>query len=967
MPRAAVLAWIPTGDGTPAAVNLAGIKTWIGRQATRCRDALLLTPLLLWVAADAIVPNLGFARDAMRVAVDIADCRWPHWSLLPVAAVLLVAVRGGLTAGSGNGRWRAAWLGVGNVLRWLALPILLLLALRALSLWQAAGVALPWIGLTWSPHASVALAVVPFLGRRERPAAIRRRMAVLLFVGFLALYGGYALYICQMVMIHGDEAQYLRVTQSLLRDGDINLANNLDGDVTEFHVMDVGADKAPKAPPGKVYSVHPVGLSVLLLPTYELGLQLWSNPRLGTSLFMAMCAAAVVALLYLWLCHVGMAHSLALWVSLACATTTPLLLFSTQIYPELPTLLVTLIVLLRLDARLLLPPTDISSPRRGAQGPWELGALALLVGLLPFLHPRYAPLAALLAAGLLWQARGRRLRQGFVVAAGGICLVILLLHNYDFSGDWLGNFRPGNSWDEDAVSPATWWMSLPGQWLHVSKGLALNAPWFFIAVIPGITALVMQRDRRLLAAVLLYTTTAVVNGIHPDWTFGFCLPARFLVTALPALALCAACGLDVIRRSPWLGVLFCGALAVSWDVVGAAIHIPELAFEGEHLPRTVVAGFYPFGVHGFLHTVASPPVPDLLLWSAAAAALICATIVTIAGITIARPALRWRWISAGAILLALLAPALWGLAGTSVSRLNMSLSPYLKTLTDGQIGDDGTLYSTFRRLREGDRLADGSFAADASSPGGALAAYYMPIQLPGVYRIVTENVAVDGEQTAYISHQRTLPALQPWVERLRFPMHGELDGTQRFDYYHDRLQLGYLHFVYSGSGTLRLGETTQIFHARRLPLRLEEAARVDFRDASPPYSAREDLQQGRYLARFHLTGGALSTLTQRQPTPVKMAVFVADGTPIPFHDLLPWYSSQRRWHDIISQPQDVQPQRELLAAPWWASVPIAGDQVFELSFLVRQPGPVWILFQYDGPADLSLAEIVVYRQHLDME
>ena len=134
-----------------------------------------------------------------------------------------------------------------------------------MSLWGPVGAVLPWLGLAWSPHASVALALTPFLGGRDRPAAIRQRTAAILFVVFLAVFGAYTLYICQMVMIHGDEAQYLRVTQSLLHDGDIDLTNNLSGDVTEFHVMDVGVDRAPGSPDGKIYSMHPVGLSLLLV------------------------------------------------------------------------------------------------------------------------------------------------------------------------------------------------------------------------------------------------------------------------------------------------------------------------------------------------------------------------------------------------------------------------------------------------------------------------------------------------------------------------------------------------------------------------------------------------------------------------------------------------------------------------------------------------------------------------------
>ena len=71
--------------------------------------------------------------------------------------------------------------------------------------------------------------------------------------------------------------------------------------------------------------------------------------------------------------------------------------------------------------------------------------------------------------------------------------------------------------------------------------------------------------------------------------------------------------------------------------------------------------------------------------------------------------------------------------------------------------------------------------------------------------------------------------------------------------------------------------------------------------------------------------------------------------------------------DISTKSGAVAAQREVLAAPWWASVPVLGRDAYELSCRVRQQGLVWFLFQYYGPADLDLREVVVYRQHLDME
>lgn len=920
---------------------------------------LLVLPMFAWIGTDVLEVDIGFARNAMRVAVDVQAAGWPTWALLPLLTLAVVALRGGLSPGGWPQRMAAAWLGIRNVLTWIRLPLLALIILRLLSLWNPAGIVLPWIGLAWAPHASVALALTPLLSNRQRSSTGRRRTAVGLLTMFLMLYGGYTLYICQMVMIHGDEAQYLRVTQSLLQDGDMDLANNLDGDITDFHVMDVGVDRAPGTPGDKVYSLHPVGLSVGLMPAYEFGRSLWSNPRLGAALAIAACAAATVALLYLWLCHLGFAHGISFWVVLACASSTPLLLFSTQVYPELPTVFVTLLVLLRLDPRLLRPLSEQAGEQtEGARSAWEFAGLALMAGTLPFLHPRYAPLAGLLGAGLLWQARAQRRHQAMVIGTGLICGIVLMAHNFSFSGDWLGNFRPGNAWDENALDPSTWWMSLPGHWLHVGKGLALNSPWYFVAVVAGVAVLATQRDRRLLAAAGLYGATAMVNGIHPDWTFGFCLPARFVVTALPALALCAAAGVDVIRRSPWLGVLFCGALAVSWDTTVVAIHMPELAFQGNHLARAAISQFYPVTAHGFLHTLDSVPGPDVLLWMLAATAIVA---VCLSWSGSAQRLSRLLVVAVG-----LLGPALWGLSAESTARLRTHLSPYLKMLVNGEITGVTTMTSTFRKVREGDQLEDGGFVADGSSRG-TLAAYFMPIQVPGLYRIVTDGVVATDKQTAFVSHQRTLPAQQPWGEHMRIPVGAGTDSIFRFDYYLDRLQFGYLHFVYGGSGVLKVGASHQDLHARTLPLRLEETARFDLRQASGPYAARDNFSPGSYVARFRIAGGALSTMTQRQPVPVKMAVVVTDGANVPFEQLQPWFDSRRRMQEVISGPDVVQPQREALVAPWWVSVPVVGDSMYELNFLVRRPGPVWVLFQYDGEAHLHLEEIVVYRQQLDME
>ena len=128
--------------------------------------------------------------------------------------------------------------------------------------------------------------------------------------GLLALclpfYLLYALYFCQVTMLHGDEGQYLRVTQSLFHDGDMDLADNLEAGYTkEFHVREFGLQKAPASPEGKVHSVHPIGLSAALVPAYWWGLERWENLRLASYLFMALLASLCVPLAILYLTRLG--------------------------------------------------------------------------------------------------------------------------------------------------------------------------------------------------------------------------------------------------------------------------------------------------------------------------------------------------------------------------------------------------------------------------------------------------------------------------------------------------------------------------------------------------------------------------------------------------------------------------------------------------------------------------------------
>lgn len=211
----------------------------------------------------------------------------------------------------------------------LARLVLCLVSLRLLSLWNPVGIALPWIGLLWSPHVDWAVGLTALTcllpwGHRPGSPRLDRLVAFGLF-SVLMVYGGYAIYHCQMTMLHGDEGHYLLVTQSLFHDGDVDLADDLERATTdEFHTIPFGPHVAPSSPTGKVISIHPVGLSALLVPAYGAGLALWNNPRLACALFMALLAAACVAIGYLWLRRLAFTRWSAFVCAGAAASTPPL-------------------------------------------------------------------------------------------------------------------------------------------------------------------------------------------------------------------------------------------------------------------------------------------------------------------------------------------------------------------------------------------------------------------------------------------------------------------------------------------------------------------------------------------------------------------------------------------------------------------------------------------------------------------
>jgi hypothetical protein len=802
----------------------------------------------------------------------------------------------------------------------------------------------------------------------ENPRRIWDIALALFFISFF-LYGTYALYFCQTTMLHGDEGQYLRVTQSLLHDGDMDLANNIDNEqILEFHVRDFAVNKAASSPPGKVFSVHPIGLSALTVPAYWLGLTWWQNPRLSTALFMVLLAAACVALTFVWLVRLAIPRFPALLSTAIMALSAPLFFYSNQIYPEVPALLITLIGLTALSH------WQVSGGAYKQLGRFELPlllVLTVLLAFLPFLHPRYLTIVVVIQTLILlqaWHSPQRRFALAAIGTGAVISLGALIAFNYSFSGDWMGNFRPGNTWPEDVIAVSAWGRSLPGQWLFRQMGLLNNAP-VFLLVFAGWALLASKRDRRFLIAAALFGATALVNGLNNiDWTMGFCLPARFFVVALPPLILGLAYALAALQRSALGLFLAFGAFAIGIDGIATALTRSEMAYHGKHLILRTVNLFYPFDIH-FSPEPSAPEFGDALFW-----------FVSIdLSILVFFPNYH-RFLRPATIALAALLPFLWSKSDLLAARFLPYSSPYLSWVeNNGDVHLPNPLGVEFtNRLRQttGEIIADEFSQASAPQHGpGFLAVHRIPIHLtPGWYQLKLPDLKFSHppEQIAghiVASSLHTVVAVSDWARTFSMPIYADAETQLApLSFFIDWTSSGYVYVEFSGVGQLQYKTCHLTFYPtieNRHSELLHKFDREPATDEQKPISTAlivRDLSPGHYRAHFDFSGSAFATLLQRKSAPVSTAIYPAHGQTehsSQMRDQVKTWLTQALYSDRLSL---IRPQVENHQAAWWLNIPLVGSSAYDLRFSLDMTQDVWCLARYAGPQHLQLEKITIYRE-----
>ena len=129
-----------------------------------------------------------------------------------------------------------------------------------------------------------------------------------------------------------------------------------------------------------------------------------------------------------------------------------------------------------------------------------------------------------------------------------------------------------------------------------------------------------------------------------------------------------------------------------------------------------------------------------------------------------------------------------------------------------------------------------------------------------------------------------------------------------------------------------------------------------------------NLSPGHYRVRFNLTGSTFARFFERSPAPVRTAVYAVSGAPERLHDAIAlWFSISKdpyNWTEVRI-PDHRRPLQEGVHPAWWLSLPFAADRARQLRFALTRPQDVYLLLHYDGPADLGLTDIVLYRETFD--
>ena len=321
----------------------------------------------------------------------------------------------------------------------------------------------------------------------------------------------------------GDEPHNLLLTHSLAYDLDSDLRNNYDqGDSLRFVDRRLSPQAGdPVGKDGQLYSRHNILLPLFLVPAYRV---------LGTPAVLTLMATLTAAICWLTL---SLSHwyerdrpGEALLAYSILAFTAPLLLFSYQVWVEVPAALLTVLGLVHIHK---LGEGEVTRGRV-----W-LGLILPLM-LLPLLKLRFLLIAGPLAFLAVWRG-DRSLRRVLVPVLGGVAVLGLgiLVFNQNV-------FQNPLKYHELSGLPSltgtleSYFEGFTGLGFDCAFGLFSSGPLWML-LLPATLLVISKRSRLFTDFVVVFSLYLLLLSPRVEWFGGWSPPFRYGVVMLPFLAL----------------------------------------------------------------------------------------------------------------------------------------------------------------------------------------------------------------------------------------------------------------------------------------------------------------------------------------------------------------------------------------------------------------------------------------------
>lgn len=357
---------------------------------------------------------------------------------------------------------------------------------------------------------------------------------VILFVFIFIVYGLTNISFYKKVPLFGDQAHYLVVAKTLWERHTLDLKESYTDRrfYRDIHKGWLSPHTSASSQNGKWYFKHQYGFPVILIPVVILGNSLGNYMLPAYFLMSLLICISSVFFFALLIEYYRLEKVKAVWIVLGVYLSLPVLFFSKSVRAEVPVFLFVCILLWYLFV-----------PVKRRVNSWiHMSVISLLIGAMPWIHPKFSVLAGgFLLAFLIKEIDRNKKIMISGVFAGSVLLCLVFVKTLYGSFNFSAQFGPKNLLSSEYLLNGTL-----GFLVDQHAGLLFMSPVYWL-IIPGLMTIIkfkneLTADRRdfLVHLVLagaasgyyLLSASPAYEGI-PVWTGS--VAGRYILPILPII------------------------------------------------------------------------------------------------------------------------------------------------------------------------------------------------------------------------------------------------------------------------------------------------------------------------------------------------------------------------------------------------------------------------------------------------